>query len=113
MLKGTWGRHRKFSRSQREANAFADSRRTKIANERARCLALSDDLQIVAVRCAKRLKPFGFTIDQAVDHFIEYVKATLRGISVAALVDEYETSKCRSGKSARYLRRMMYEESGK
>ena len=112
MLKGTWERHRKFFRSQREANAFADSQRTKIANEGTRGLALSDDLRIAAVRCAKRLEPFGFTIDQAVDHFIDHLKATRRSITVAALVDEYKASKRRGGKSARYLKDLEFRLAG-
>jgi integrase len=109
---GTWERHRRFFQSEVEANTFADSQRTKIVNEGSRGLALTDDLRVMAARCARRLEPYGFTIEQAVDHFIEHVKATRRSISVAALVDEYKASKRRSGKSARYLKDLEFRLAG-
>jgi integrase len=111
-LAGTWERHRRFFQSVEDAQTFADAQRVKLVNEGQRGLALDDGLRIMAARCAKRLEPYGFTLDQAVEHFIEHIKATRRSIAVAALVDEYKAAKRRGGKSARYLKDLDFRLAG-
>jgi integrase len=101
---GTWERHRRFFREKIEAETFADSQRTKIGNEGLRGLAVPDDLRSMAVKCADKLKPYGFTIEHAVDHFIEHIKATRRSVSVAALVPEYIAAKKQKGNRERSLK---------
>jgi integrase len=101
---GTWERHRRFFREETEAETFADSQRTKIGNEGLRGLAVPDDLRSMAVKCADKLKPYGFTIEHAVDHFIEHIKATRRSVSVAALIPEYIAAKKQKGNRERSLK---------
>ncbi|MBL9191760.1 MAG: tyrosine-type recombinase/integrase [Opitutaceae bacterium] len=57
----------------------------------------------MAARCSEKLKPYGFTLDHAVDHFIEHIKATRRSISVAALIPEYIAAKKQKGNRERSL----------
>jgi len=96
-------RHRHFFRTKTEAETFADAQRTKILNEGQRGLALPDDVRVQAARCAERLKPFGYSIEQAVDHFIEYLQATRRSVTVTALVPEYVKAKRQKGNKERSL----------
>ena len=95
--RGDWTRHRKFFGSKEEAQAFGDSQETKISNEGLRGLALSDDLRVMAGKCAAKLKPYGYTIEQAVEHFIEFVQATRRSVTVAVFVPEYIAAKRQKG----------------
>jgi len=102
--RGDWTRHRKFFGSMEEARAFAEAQNTKISNEGLRGLAIPNGLREMAVECAAKLKPFGYTIDHAVDHFIEHIKATRRSVSVAALIPEYIAAKKQKGNRERSLK---------
>ncbi len=104
VARGTWQRHRKFFRTRTLAVTFADSLNLKLQNEGQRGLSISDETRVIAARCAARLKPYGFTIDQAVDHFIEHIKATRRSLTVAELVTEYVASKKQKGNKERSLK---------
>ena len=66
----------------------------------------------MAAECAEKLKPFGFTLAQATDHFIEQLKATRRSITVGALVDEYLGAKKRAGKAERTLKDFAFRLAG-
>ncbi len=103
-LAGTWERHRKFFPARKDADTFADIQRTKLVNEGTRALSISDELRVMAARAAERLQPFGYTIDQAVEHFIEHVKMTRRSVTVAALVREYLAAKKQKGNKVRLPR---------
>lgn len=103
-LAGTWQRHRKFFKTREEADAFTDAQRVKLTNEGARALALPDEVRVMAARSAERLKPYGYSIDQAVDHFIEFIKTTRRSVTVAALVVEYTAAKRQKGNKDRSLK---------
>lgn len=103
-IAGTWQRHRKFFQERSEADTFADGQRTKLVNEGTRALAIPDELRVMAARCAERLKPYGYTIEQAVEHFIEHVKTTRRSVTVSALVKEYAAAKKQKGNKERSLK---------
>ena len=103
-LRGTWKRHRRFFRKKEEAETFANAQRTKLVNEGQRGLALADDIRLQAARCAERLKPFGYSIEEAVDYFIEYVQTTRRSVTVADLVPEYIKAKRQKGNKERSLK---------
>jgi integrase len=51
----------------------------------------------------ERLQPFGRTIDDAVQHYVEYLKASERSIVVAALVPQLISAKKADGMSTRYI----------
>lgn len=102
--RGDWQRHRKFFQSRIEADTFAESQGVKLKNEGKRGLEISDDVRVMAARCAERLKPYGHTIEQAVEYFIENLKATRRSVTVAALVPEYSKAKRQKGNRERSLK---------
>lgn len=101
---GTWQRHRRFFRTREEADDFALARRTELANGNAHALALPLSLRVMAAECIDRLKPYGFTLDQAVDHFIDHIKSTRRSIMLQALVPEYLAAKRQKGLRERSLK---------
>ncbi len=105
---GDWERHRRFFGTKEDAKAFADGQKTKISNEGLRGLALPDDLRVMAGRCAEKLKPYGYTIERAVEHFIDYIKATRRSVTVSALVTEYTAAKKQKGNKVRSLKDIGY-----
>jgi len=102
--RGDWKRHRRFFRTRSDANTFALAKETELSNGDARALALPMGLRVMAERCAKKLEPFGFTIEHAVDHFIDYLGTTRRSVTVAALVVEYADAKTRKGNKERSLK---------
>lgn len=101
---GDWQRHRRFFQSRIEADAFAEAQRVKLKNEGKRGLEIPDDVRVMAARCAERLKPYGHTIEQAVEHFIEHLQATRRSVTVSALVIEYLAAKKQKGNKERSLK---------
>ncbi len=103
-VRGNWKRHRSFFRTQEEADTFALAKEAELANGDARALALPIGLRVMAERCAKKLDPYGYTIEQAVDHFIDYLQTTRRSVTVSALKTEYVGAKRRKGNKERSLK---------
>lgn len=96
-MQGDWRRHRQFFRTQEEADAFAHAKETELSNGDAKALALPIGLRVMADACVRKLSPYGFSLEQAVDHFIEHIKTTRRSVTVAALVPEYIAAKRQKG----------------
>jgi integrase len=111
-MAGNWTRHRKFFRTKAEAHSFALAKEVELSNGNGQALSLSLSLRVMAAEADKKLQPYGYTIAQAVDHFIEHIKATRRSIGVAHLVDEYLLEKKRLGKAERTLTDMRFRLSG-
>ncbi len=105
---GNWERHRKFFGSREDAQAFADGQEKKMTNEGLRGFALPDEVRVMAGKCAEKLKPYGYTIEQAVEHFIDYIKVTRRSVTVSALVLEYNAAKKQKGNKVRSLKDIGY-----
>jgi integrase len=101
---GNWKRHRRFFRSRRDANSFALAKETELENGDARALALPLELRVMADRCARKLEPFGYSLEQAVDHFVEYLKSTRRSVTVVSLISEYTAAKKQKGNKERSLK---------
>jgi len=106
--KGTWTRHRRFFRTKEEAKAFVDTQEIKLGNEGRRAMALPDEVRVMAAAAHAKLKPLGYTIAQAVDHFLKHVEATERSITIEALIPEYKTAKRRIGLSEAYFKDLDY-----
>lgn len=101
-------RHRKFFASKDEAVKFATGQKTKLSNEGHRGLALPDEVRVMAAKCAEQLKPYGYTIAQAVEHFIDHIKVTRRSVTVSALIVEYTAAKNQKGNKERSLKDIFY-----
>lgn len=105
---GNWQRHRKFFGSKDEAQRFVVSQKTKLSNEGHRGLALPDEVRVMAAKCVEQLKPYGYTIEQAVAHFIDHLKVTRRSVTVSALIVEYSAAKKQKGNKERSLKDISY-----
>jgi len=93
-----------FTRTRGEADTLALAKETELANGDARALTLSIPFRVMAAACEQKLKPYGHTIEEAVDHFIEYIKATRRSVTVSALVQEYTAAKRQKGNKERSMK---------
>lgn len=103
-VQGDWRRHRQFFRTQEEADAFAHAKETELSNGDAKALALPIGLRVMADACVRKLGPYGYSIEQAVDHFVEYIKTTRRSVTVTALIPEYIAAKRQKGNRDRSLK---------
>ena len=106
--RGTWTRHRRFFRTKEEAKAFVDAQEIKLGNEGRRAMALPDEVRVHAAAAYAKLKPLGYTIEQAVSHFLKHVEATQRSIAISALIPEYKAAKRRLGLSESYFKDLDY-----
>lgn len=67
-------------------------------------LALPDELRVMAGKCAEQLNPYGHTLAQAVDHFIDCIKVTRRSVTVSALIVDSTAAKKQKGNRERSLK---------
>lgn len=106
-------RKRRFFENKTEAEAFArslDRERRNIGTRAAD--TLSDKLKIEAGRQAERLKPWGKTITDAVTHYIGYLEATQKSVSIEDAAEEFLANARASGKSKRTLEDLKHRLRG-
>lgn len=106
--KGTWTRHRRFFRTKADAAAFVDAQEIKLGNEGRRALGLPDEVRVQAAAAYAKLRPLGYTVEQAVNFFLKHLEATQRSITVTALIPEYKAAKRRIGLSEIYCKDLDY-----
>jgi integrase len=102
-LKVNGKRRRLFFETAREAEEELGRLKIKAKKAGQAGLDISDDLRAQAVDCARKLKPFGRTLSEAVDFFVRHLFAS-ESAQVDKLVDDYIRSQERGGLSARHLR---------
>jgi integrase len=91
-----------FFKTKSEAKTELDKIKTQIANEGADGLAISTNLRVMAAKCAKQLDPYGKTLADATDFYIDYLKRTERSCTFAELVTSFIAAKAKDGASDRY-----------
>ena len=96
-------RKRLFFKSEKEAVNELEKLKTRLLNEGRAGLLVSDELRAEAAKCAGKLKPFGRTITEAVDHYIDFLQRTVRSCTVSELVETLLAAKKQDGKSHAYL----------
>jgi integrase len=96
-------RKRSFFETKEQAATFVAFKNAELERNGREGMEFSTALRVMAQECAERLKPFGKTIDDAVDHYVTYLEATERSITVDELVDQLIDAKEADGMSQRYI----------
>lgn len=96
-------RVRKFFATKGEAKTWLEQKKVQIENEGTAALTMPDALRIMAATCTERLLPYGKSIADATDFYIEYLKRTARSCTFAELVASFIEAKGKDGASGRYL----------
>lgn len=96
-------RKRLFFKSEKEALNELEKLKTRLLNEGRAGLLVSDELRAEAAKCAGKLKPFGRTITEAVDYYIDFLRRTVRSCTVSELAETLLAAKKQDGKAHAYL----------
>lgn len=96
-------RKRVFFQTKAEAETWLALKLTQLTNEGTAGLSISDELRVLAAKCAKELEPFGKTIWDATQHYAQYLKSTARSCTFAELVDSFIDTKTKDGASIRHI----------
>jgi integrase len=101
---GNWQRHRKFFPTLERAKSFALAKEVELANQDSEGIDLPLRDRLEAAEAIRRLAPYGRTLREAVDYFVDYLDATEKSLPLGALVDEYKQTKRRLKKSERTIK---------
>ena len=96
-------RRRRFFESKEPAHAFAAFKNAELKRNGIEGAEFPTEIRVMAQNAVERLQPFGKNIDDAVDHYVEYLEATARSITAAELVDQLIAKKEADGMSQRYI----------
>ncbi len=91
-------------KSKQEANNFLEDKKVEAVNLGGEIAAtLSDDIKRSVFESLKKLEPYGKSIDDAVDFYVDHLKATKQSRPVGELVDDFIVEMERAKKSYRYV----------
>src|SRR5262249_40835053 len=95
-------RKRSFFESKTEAESFAAFKNAELKRNGIEAAEFPTALRVMAQSAVERLKPFGKTISDAVDHFVAHLKASEKSCSAVQLVKELVAAKEKDGASQRH-----------
>ena len=95
-------RARLFFKTKSDATAELDRIKIKFRDAGEKALEVTDELRLAALRCTRRLQPYGKTIVDATDHYIRYLEDSQRSCTVAQLRDEFLESQRKAKRSIRH-----------
>ena len=95
-------RARLFFKTKSDATAELDRIKIKFRDAGEKALEVTDELRLAALKCARRLQPYGKTIVDATDHYIRYLEDSQRSCTVAQLRDEFLESQRKAKRSIRH-----------
>ena len=94
----------KWFKTKGEADTKAAEFRTQLNNVGAQAAASITSVdQMLIMEANEKLKPYGRTLRDALDHYLEYLGRTAKSISIRDLVDRFMQAKRREKQSVRYL----------
>jgi integrase len=93
---------RRFFKSERDAKTYVDLRRIALRNEGEQGLILPAEIRVAALRADEQLKPYGKTIDDAVEFYIRHLKTERGSIPARQAVDELIANRRADGLSKVY-----------
>ena len=96
-------RVRKFFRTQRSGNAWLRKTVARMRQEGEVAIHMPEQLRVDALSCSKRLLPYGKTIVDATEHYLEYLASVSRSCTVAELLEQFSAAKAADGASKRYM----------
>jgi integrase len=102
-LKVNGKRKRLFFTTEAKANEALKKWDRRIRKEGEDALAISQELRILAAKCAKRLEPFEKSIWDATEFYIEHLERTRGSVPVNVLFADYLATKQRANLSAKHL----------
>jgi len=82
-------RRRKFFRTKAEAETELARLNLQLRREGLKALELPDQLRIDALRAQEELRPFDKSLGDALDHYLNFLRATDKNATVQTLIDEY------------------------
>ncbi|MBV8330989.1 MAG: hypothetical protein JOZ61_11060, partial [Verrucomicrobia bacterium] len=94
-LKVNGKRQRLFFNDEKSAKAKLKELAKKTRKEGEDALALSHDFRVLAARCSERLKPFGKTLWDATEFYLEHLERTKDSVFVSVAAADYQESKKR------------------
>ncbi len=74
--------------TKEEAESRAAQVRLMVENEGAAAFTLPGDVRAIAAKCVEKLTPFGATLDESVDHYIEHVLKYRNAPTVSEIVEK-------------------------
>ena len=80
---------RLFFKDEKSAKAKLKELTKKTRQEGEDALALSHDFRVLAAKCSERLKPFGKTIWDATEFYLEHLKRTKDSVFVSVAAADY------------------------
>ena len=96
-------RTRKFFATRRAAEVWLRKTLARLSKEGESAIHMPEQLRVEAVTCAKKLQPFGKTLSEATEHFLDHLAAITRTCLVSELIAEFIAAKAHDGASKRYL----------
>jgi len=96
-------RVRKFFPTQRKAKAYLRKTLAQLRREGEDGLALPMQLRQEAARSAEKLRPYGKTLTDAVNHYLRHLASVQRSATVEELVEKYIVAKTAQGRSPLHL----------
>jgi integrase len=100
----TGKRKRSFFETKEQAASFAAFKNAELKRNGVEHAEFPTALRVMAQNAAERLKPFGKTITEAVDHYLVYLKASEKSCTAVQLVKELLAAKKADGAGERHLR---------
>src|SRR6516162_1967489 len=86
-------RKRTFFETKEAANSFVAFKNAELTRNGIEHAEFPTALRVTAQNAVERLKPFGKTITDAVDHFVAHLKASERSCTALQLVKELVAAK--------------------
>src|SRR5260370_19346858 len=96
-------RKRKFFETETQAKSFAHFKNAELARNGVEHAEFPTAIRVMAQNATERLKPFGKSITDAVDHYVAHLKASERSCTVEQLLAELLDAKESKGVSRRHL----------
>ena len=100
----TGKRKRAFFEKKQQANSFVSFKNAELNRNGIAHAEFPERPRIMAQNAVERLKPFGRTISDAVDHYLAHLKASEKSCTATQLVEELRKAKKADGVSERHLR---------
>lgn len=99
-IAGKWVR--KYFEKKAEAETYRDQKNVELENQGRESVEFSSALRVAAVRAQERLAPFGKSIDDAIEHYLDYLKKLEKSVPLTQAKDELIQNRRAAGASEVY-----------
>src|SRR5262245_46572867 len=86
------GRNRRTFKSQEEAKGYYDLAKAQIQDFGNAAMSISDALRAEAVKCSQTLQPFGKTITDATDFYVDHLREITNSQTAFHVVTELQSA---------------------